>query len=157
MQEEYLHQLSLEQKASVTSQQPQNYDPLLLQSIQDVQTHAKLLYKERLPRFLKRKDRNQPGKMLQLRRNCVNMAQQYVINRLKADCLNPKDAEANQFAQTVAIVPPPQLELQNPVEKWKVVLTQLKAEKKKIISELGMDSLIKQVCNGWSNMAIVSS
>jgi hypothetical protein len=124
------------------------YDPrLLLQSMEGVRVYAELLYREGLQKFKKKKQGNSlPPKILEFKRTCINQAQQYVVDRLKAEHLTQEEAREDQFAQGVEVALKPQLAVESTIDEFRIVMEQIKKERAKMASELGKDFLPKEVC-----------
>ncbi len=148
MNDEDYGQISKQQKVS-RLKKAQDYDPvLLLQAIPEISLHAKRFYEEGVKKFLRKtKGRCNPARVEEYKLQCVCLAQDHVKGLLRASYSAEKKARAGEFAQYEETAGGPQQAWYKWKRdaKWKPVWNQMRAERKRIASELGNDPLIEQV------------
>jgi hypothetical protein len=126
----------VERKAD-RGQKLDNFDPPLLpQSMQLVRLQAELIYRERVQISLKKNYKNQSHNTLVFRQDCVNRAQQHVIDLLKANSQPREETITSQSVECEEMVLDAQPSVRGPEEKWQEVWAQVRAERKQIVCEL---------------------
>ena len=116
--------------------------------------HAKQFYQEGIPKFLRKaKGRYDPVMVKQYKLGCACRAQEHVKYLLKVSYAAKKKVEAVQMAQDQEKAPDsqPSRSRWEKQAKWKPVWAQMRAERKRIASELGDSPLIEHV--SWPRLS----